>query len=212
MEKHRAKNSNAPPDRKCPDFKRFQRVLSYTSYEIRCSKFHQNVPDGSAAPHVFPARRFDSFRSEGLGDAVRRHALEKHAVNAADDHGLLLVHFQRSGLAFVVSKEAAIRHSDLSIRHPLPVSPRHVQGNGSAFFLAEAGHDTDQQFSLAVKGPDILLLEIALATMLFQIPDGYQAVHGISRKAADRLCDDQVILPEIMEDDDEDDEEAEDSD
>ena len=34
---------NAPPDRKSPCSKRFQGLLSYTSYEIRCSKFPKYI-------------------------------------------------------------------------------------------------------------------------------------------------------------------------
>ena len=51
-------------------------------YQIHYSNFRQDALDGGLAPLVLACRCRDAFVGQRLGDAVRRHALEEHAVDA----------------------------------------------------------------------------------------------------------------------------------
>lgn len=95
----------------------------------------------------------------------------------------------------VVSEEPVERNRHLAVREPLTLSPGSVLGNAPGFLLSKAAHDGDEQFSLAVEGPDVLFFEVAFDTVLLELPDGGEAVDGISGESADALGDDQVDLP-----------------
>ena len=165
-------------------------MLSCTSYKIRSSKFRQDALDGGLAPLVFACRCRDTFVGQRLGDAVWRHALEEHAVDAFDHFGLLPVDHQIPILASVVAEEPFEWDRDLAVCKTLSLAPCAVLGNGPAFFLRKARHDGQQDFSLAVKGPDVFLLEIDLDAVFLQLPDGGQGVNRVPRKTADGLGDD----------------------
>ena len=75
------------------------------------------------------------------------------------------------------------------------MAPRAVLRYGPGFFLRQRGHDREQQLALAVEGPDIFLLKIALDVVLLQGADGRQAVYGVPGETADGLGDDQIDLP-----------------
>ena len=55
--------------------------------------------------------------------------------------------------------------------------------------------DREQQLALAIEGPDVFFLKIALHIVFLQGSDGGKAVNRVSGKTADRLRDDQVDLP-----------------
>lgn len=82
-------------------------------------------------------------------------------------------------LAPVIAEEPAERHSDLAICKPLPHSPGAVLGNAPALLLRQRGHDGDEQLALGIESPDVLLLKIALAAVLLQLPDGGKAVYRV---------------------------------
>lgn len=75
---------------------------------------------------------------------------------------------------------------------PLPMAPGDVFRDAPAFFLCQAAHDGDEEFALGIERPDVFLLEINLNAPVLELAYRRQAVHGISGKAADRFCDDEV--------------------
>ena len=195
MKKHRSKKTNAPPARKSPCIKRFQKVLSYTSYEIRCSKFGQDAFDRSLAPLVLSARRFDAQLRQLVSNGVVGQPRKELAVNEPDGLGFFLVDHQVSVLASVVTDEPAEGNRHLAVRHALPMPPGDVFRNAPAFLLREAAHDRDEQFAFGIERPDVFLLEKDLGVVLLQLPDGRKAVHGVSGETADAFRDDQVDFP-----------------
>ena len=86
------------------------------------------------------------------------------------------------------------RNRNPSIGHALALTPCAVFGDGAAFFLGKAGHDSNEQFALAVQCPDIFLFKINLYPFFLQLTDGSKAVNCIACKAADRFCDDKVYF------------------
>jgi len=101
----------------------------------------QDALDGGLAPLVFACRCRDAFVGQRLGDAVRRHALEEHAVDAFDHLGLLRVDYQIPIFASVVAEEPFEWDCDLAVCKTLSLAPRAVLGDGPTFFLREARHD-----------------------------------------------------------------------
>ena len=95
----------------------------------------------------------------------------------------------------VIAEETLEGHGDLPVSKSLSLAPRAVFRDAPALFLGQAGHDRQQQFALGIKGPYPFFFKIDLDAVLFQLPDGRQAVYGIPGEAADRLCDNQVDLP-----------------
>ena len=74
------------------------------------------------------------------------------------------------------------------------MTPGAVLRNAPAFFLCKGGHDGDQQLTLGVQRPDVLLLKVNLHTFFLKLSDGGKAVHGITGKSADALGHDEVNL------------------
>ena len=107
--------------------------------------------DGGLAPLVLACRCRDTFVGQRLSDAVRRHALEEHAVDAFDHLGLLRVDYQIPILASVVSEKPFEGNRDLAVCKAFSLTPRAVLGNGPAFFLREARHDGQQDLPLPGK-------------------------------------------------------------
>ena len=98
----------------------------------------QDALDGGLAPLVLACRCRDAFIGQRLGDAVRRHPFEKHAVDALDNFGLLRVDHQISILTSVVAEEPFEGNRDLAVCKSLSLAPCAVLRNGPAFFLREA--------------------------------------------------------------------------
>ena len=135
----------------------------------------QDALDGGLAPLVLACRCRDTFVGQRLGNAVRRHAFEEHAVDAFDHLGLLRVDHQIPVLASVVAEEPFERDRDLAICKTLSLAPCAVLGNGPAFFLREARHDGQQDFAFAVKGPDVFLLKVDLDAVFLEFWDYFSA-------------------------------------
>ena len=133
----------------------------------------QDALDGGLAPLAFACRCRDAFVGQRLGDAVRRHPFEKHAVDALDHLGLLRVDHQIPVLASAVAEEPFERNRDLTVCKAFSLAPCAVLGNGPAFFLREARHDGQQDFSLTVEGPDAFLLKIDLDAVFLKPYDTF---------------------------------------
>ncbi|BAR05085.1 hypothetical protein PSDT_0565 [Parascardovia denticolens DSM 10105 = JCM 12538] len=94
----------------------------------------------------------------------------------------------------VIAEESVKWNRHLAVRESLPLSPGAVLGNAPGFLLRNAAHDGDEQLALAVEGPDVFFLEIALNAMLFEFPDGGQAVDCVPGEPADGLGENDVEL------------------
>lgn len=123
------------------------------------------------------------------------NALHKLPVDQADNFSLFFVYHQIAVRAFVIAEERTVGEAHLAVSHPFAMTPGDVFRNTPAFLLGKAAHDGQQQFAFSVKSPDVFLLEKAFYAMLFQLPDGGQAVHSIPGKTADALGDDQIDFP-----------------
>ena len=146
-------------------------------------------------PLAFAGGRWDAVSGESLGNGVAGLALHEKSVDAADDLGLVFHHLWEPVRPLPVAEELLVGKVDLAVREPLALAPGDVLRKGATLLLGQRGHDSDEQLALAVKGPDVLLLEVDLHAMLLQLADGGQAVHRVPGKAAHRLGDDEVYLP-----------------
>ena len=153
----------------------------------------QDAANAACVPILLTARCGDSFFGQRVGDHGRRHPGQEHAENAADDLGLFFVDDQVAVRTPVIAEETLEGHGDLPVSKSLSLAPRAVFRDAPALFLGQAGHDRQQQFALGIKGPYPFFFKIDLDAVLFQLPDGRQAVYGIPGEAADRLCDNDVI-------------------
>lgn len=79
-----------------------------------------------------------------------------------------------------------------AIRESLAHAPGDILGDGAGFFLTQAAHNADQQFSAAVEGVNVFLLEEAFYAMLFQCTDGGQGIDRVSGEAGNAFCYNQV--------------------
>ena len=122
----------------------------------------ENAANCPCVPFVFAARRLDAVGSQPGGNAVRRHALQEHTVDAADDDRLVLIQDEIAIGTPVVAKKPLEGYGDLAVCKPLSLSPGTVLGNTAAFLLRQGGHNGDKQFSLAVQRPDVFLFKIDL--------------------------------------------------
>lgn len=144
------------------------------------------LPDG-----LFSGSRDTLLRQHG-GDGIGGFPLKELAVDAFDDLRFLRDDLRQPVGTFAVAQELAVRDADFTVGEPFPLSPSDILGNGAAFLLGKARHDGDEQFPFGVEGHDVLFLEEALTAGLFQLADGGQAVHGISRESAHTLGHNQV--------------------
>lgn len=95
-------------------------------------------------------------------------------------------------LSSLIAEKLFIWETYLTVREPLPLSPRDVLGNGTGFFLCKAAHDGQEQLSLAVKRVDVFLLEIDLDAFFLQLSYRHQTVNSIPGETTDRFRDYQV--------------------
>ena len=121
--------------------------------------------------------------------------MQEHSVDALDQLGLFGIHHEVVVRSHVVAQKPLERDCDLAVCKPLPLAPCAVLGNGSGLLLCQRGHNREQQLALAIEGPDVFFLKIALHIVFLQGSDGGKAVNRVSGKTADRLRDDQVDLP-----------------
>ena len=105
--------------------------------------------------------------------------LQEKTVDPADNFRLPLVDDKVPVLAPVIAEEPAERYADLPVCEPLPHAPGAVLRNAPALLLRQRGHDGDEQLPLGIESPDVLLLKIALAAVLLQLPDGGKAVYCV---------------------------------
>jgi hypothetical protein len=68
--------------------------------------------------------------------------------------------FGKAVRTFAVTKELLVWEADLAVCKAFPLSLGDIFGNGTAFFLGKARHDGQQQFTLAVKGVDVLFFKV----------------------------------------------------
>ena len=159
----------------------------------------KDAADGSGIPFIFATRRLDPVGGKLGGDAIGRHSLQEHTVDASDNDRLFGIQHQVAVRATVITQEPLERYGDLTVCKPFPLTPGAVFGDGAAFFLGKAGHNGNQQFALGIQRPDILFLEINLHAFFFQLPDGSQAVDRVSGKPADRLGDDEIYFIRLFD-------------
>lgn len=116
-----------------------------------------------------------------------RHALKEHTVDAADNNRLVLIQNQIAIGSPIIAEKPAERDGDFAVCKPFSLSPGAVFRNAPAFLLRKRGHDGQKKFTLSIECPDILLLEIDLCAVFFQLPYGRKAVHRVPGKSADAL-------------------------
>ena len=120
--------------------------------------------------------------------------MQEHSIDAFDQLGLFRVHHEVVVRPHVVAQKPLERDCDLAVCKPLPLAPCAVLGNGSGLLLCQRGHNREQQLALAIEGPDVFFLKIALHVVFLQGANGGKAINRVSGKAADRLRNDQVDL------------------
>lgn len=149
-----------------------------------------------AGPPLFLAGgRWNAISGEGLGNGVAGFSLHEKGVDAADDLGLVLHYLRETIWPLSVAEELLVGEVDLAVRESFALAPGDILRKGAALLLGQRGHDGNEQFALAVEGPDVFLFKVDLHAMLLQLADGGQAVHRVSGKAAHRLGDDEVYFP-----------------
>ena len=149
----------------------------------------------TSLPVLFASWCWNALGNEDFGDAAGGLALNEKAVNLADDLCLLRDDFRQAVRAFAVTEELFVGQADLTVGKALSLAPGDILGDGAALLLGKAGHDGDQQLTLAVKGVDVFLLEIDLHAVLLQLANSDQTVYSISGEAADGLGNNEVDLP-----------------
>ena len=117
-------------------------------------------------PLAFPGGGGDAVSGEGLGNGVAGLTRHKKGVDAADDLGFALHHLREPVRPLPVAEELFVRKVDLTVREPLALAPGDVLRKGAALLLSQRGHDGDEQLTLAVKGPDVLLFKPELQTAI----------------------------------------------
>ena len=152
----------------------------------------EDALDGAGLPLGLSARRRDALCRQVVGDPVDRLALYEQTVDFPDRLRLLRHDLWQTVRPFAVTKEGRVRQRDLTIRKTLPLAPCDVFRDGPALLLRETAHDGDQQLAFAVEGVDSLFFKVHLGPVFLQLPDGGEAVHGISGKAAHRLGHNQI--------------------
>ncbi len=145
-------------------------------------------------PPVLAAGRPDAVSRQACRNGVGRGPLQKLGVDALNDLCLLRIHHQLTVLPAIVAQEAAEGNRNLAVCHALTLTPGAVFTDGAAFLLCQRGHDGNERFALAVEGPDVFFLEVALRAMLLQLTDRGQGVHRVVGKAADRFRYDEIDL------------------
>ena len=145
----------------------------------------ENAADGRNAPFFLAAGSRNTVSGQFSGNAVVAHSLQEHGVDLLDDDGLLWVDHQVSVRPTVVTEETVKRNSDLTVCKALSLAPRAVLGNAATFFLRKAGHDGQEQFALAIKGPDVFFFKIHLDAFFLELANGSQAIDCVSSKSAD---------------------------
>ena len=128
--------------------------LSPLYFSFVCGAFNR-----ASRPICLAARSRDAFLCQRLCDCEWGLPLLEHPVNPPDNRRLFFVYDEVPILAPVIAKEPFERYRDLAVCKPLPLSPCDVLQNGAALFLRQRGHNGQEQLALAVKCPDIFLLE-----------------------------------------------------
>ena len=146
-------------------------------------------------PFLLAARSGNTSFRQRPGDMRAGFAQKEFTVYVPHNLGFLFDNLWQPVFAFFIAKEMLVPKADLAICKTLTLTPSDVVGNGAAFFLSDAGHDGDEQFTLAVQRVDALFLEIDRNTAFLQLADGCQCINGVSGETGDGLRKDQVDLP-----------------
>lgn len=155
----------------------------------------QYALDGFILPPCFFPRSRNAGFCQYLRNGVDGFAAHEQPVNEPDCFRFFRVDLRQTIWAFSVSEKLSVGHIDLAVCKPLPLAPCAVLGNGSGLLLCQRGHNREQQLALAIEGPDVFFLKIALHIVFLQGSDGGKAVNRVSGKPADALCHDQIDIP-----------------
>ena len=181
------------------DFSLFTEEINRVAFLKECRPLifliREDALHHAGSPLFLAGGRWNAISGEGLGNGVAGFSLHEKGVDAADDLGLVLHYLREPVRPLSVAEKLFIGEVDLTVREPLALTPGDVLRQGAALLLGQRGHDGNEQFTLGIEGPDVLLLEVDLHVMLLQLADGGQAVHRVSGKAAHRLGDDEVDFP-----------------
>ena len=143
-------------------------------------------------PALFSRWSRNSIRCQLLCNSSRRQPLHESSIDSADNDRLLRYNFWKAVRSFAVTEELFIWQVDLPVGEAFSLPPGYILRNGAAFFLRQARHNGEQQFTLAVEGVNVLLFKVDLDAFLFEFADGDEAIHGVSSESADGLCNDEV--------------------
>ena len=149
----------------------------------------------SRLPRFLASGRWDALRLKDRLDSVGRLSLQEQPINPAHDLRFLGHDLWLAVLTLAIPEEVLVRHGHLSVRKPLALTPCDVFGDVATLLLRQRGHDREQQLAFGIQRVDVLFLKVDLYAMLFQKPNGRQAVHRISGKAGNGLGDDEVNFP-----------------
>src|SRR5699024_4437263 len=97
----------------------------------------EDAANRSRIPFILAARRLDAVGGQPGGDAVRRHTLQEHTVDAADDDRFVLIQNQIAVRTPVVAEEPFEGYGDLSVCKPFSLAPGAVLRNAAAFLLCQ---------------------------------------------------------------------------
>ena len=97
-------------------------------------------------------------------------------------------------LTAIISEKLCVIDAVFSISSPLTHAPADVFRNASAFFLTEAAHERNKEFSLRIKCKDGFLLEQNTDAQLLQFSDCVQGIDGVPGKAGDGFGQDHLDL------------------
>lgn len=154
----------------------------------------KNAFHGADLPGLLTARGWNVIIHQVPRNIALRLTLHKHSVYEPYDFRFLGDDLGKTVCALSVAEELLVRKADLTVRKLLALAPGDVLGDGTAFLLRQGGHNRQEQFSLGVECPYVLLFKEDLNAFFLKLSYGGQAVHGVSCKTADRLGNDKVYL------------------
>ncbi len=93
-----------------------------------------------------------------------------------------------------VSEELLVGQTVFAVCKTLPLTPLYIFRDRPGLFLCQAGHQHDEEFTLAVQGVDILFFKINTDSCDFQFPDRIKGIYRITGKPGEGLCDNEVDL------------------
>ena len=154
----------------------------------------QDVVDDGGRPGFYTLCGRDIFLVQFSLDLPQRTAVQIPVINPLDDLGFLRDDLRLPIRTLAVSQHLFVLEGHFSGFRTFCFAPSDILAQRFGFRLGETAEQGDQKLAGFRQRIDVLFFEVHADAVGFQKAHCFQAVHGVSGKAGERFCDDEVDM------------------